>query len=90
MVAAPQSVMSQSLPMCRNTLSREEGDRMEDKKAAEQVAVAHAIKHGFYDCNIVSTTELGSGLSKVIVRGKFSWPTEEHNPEDAAEVALFI
>jgi hypothetical protein len=63
---------------------------MEDKKAAEQVAVAHAIKHGFYDCNIVSTTELGSGLSKVIVRGKFSWPTEEHNPEDAAEVALFI
>jgi hypothetical protein len=63
---------------------------MEDEKAAEQVAVAHAIKHGFDDCNIVSTTELGPGLSKVVVRGTFSWPTEELNPEDAAEVALFI
>jgi hypothetical protein len=43
---------------------------MEDEKAAEQVAVAHAIKHGFYDCNIVSTTVLGPGLSKVVVRGE--------------------
>jgi hypothetical protein len=63
---------------------------MEDKKAAEEVAVARAIQHGFYDCNIVSTTELGPGLFKVVVRGRFSWPTEGLTPEDAAEVALFI
>jgi hypothetical protein len=63
---------------------------MKDEKAAEQVAVAHAIKHGFYDCNIVSTTELAPGHSKVVVRAKLSWLTEGLSPEDAAEVALFI